>query len=101
VQFSLNGVIVRRALRRDGKSQPPTPMRQRAATQLSGEFVFVDSRYATMMLMAGMTPAFCAAQLGHSVGMLLETYAARAREVTGETGAGDLSRTHRSTNLSC
>lgn len=31
--------------------------------------------YATMMLMAGMTPAFCAAQLGHSVGMLLSTYA--------------------------
>lgn len=86
-------------------------MRQRAATQLSGEFVFVDPRYgtpwlderafrrsywtptlsalglryrkpyntrhsyATLMLMAGMTPAFCAAQLGHSVGMLLGTYA--------------------------
>jgi integrase len=31
--------------------------------------------YATMMLMASMTPAFCAAQLGHSVGMLLSTYA--------------------------
>jgi integrase len=30
--------------------------------------------YATMMLMAGMTPAFCAKQLGHSVGMLLGTY---------------------------
>ena len=29
--------------------------------------------YATRMLMAGMTPAFCAAQLGHSVGMLLNT----------------------------
>jgi integrase len=29
---------------------------------------------ATMMLMAGMTPAFCAKQLGHSVGMLLGTY---------------------------
>jgi integrase len=27
-----------------------------------------------MMLMAGITPAFCAAQLGHSVGMLLGTY---------------------------
>jgi len=86
-------------------------MRQRAATQLAGDFVFVDPRYgtpwfderafrrsywtptltalglryrkpyntrhsyATMMLMAGMTPAFCAAQLGHSVGMLLGTYA--------------------------
>jgi len=31
--------------------------------------------YATMMLMAGMTPAFCAKQLGHSVEMFLGTYA--------------------------
>jgi integrase len=31
--------------------------------------------YATVMLMAGMTPAFCAAQLGHSVEMFLTTYA--------------------------
>lgn len=31
--------------------------------------------YATMMLMAGMTPAFCARQLGHSVEMFLRTYA--------------------------
>lgn len=31
--------------------------------------------YATMMLMAGMTPAFCAKQLGHSVEMFLKTYA--------------------------
>lgn len=30
--------------------------------------------YATMMLMAGMTPAFCASQLGHSVEMFLTTY---------------------------
>jgi integrase len=30
--------------------------------------------YATMMLMAGMTPAFCAKQLGHSVEMFLRTY---------------------------
>lgn len=30
--------------------------------------------YATMMLMAGMTPAFCASQLGHSVEMFLRTY---------------------------
>ena len=28
-----------------------------------------------MMLMAGMTPAFCAKQLGHSVEMFLRTYA--------------------------
>jgi integrase len=31
--------------------------------------------YATMMLMAGMTPAFCARQLGHSVQVFLSTYA--------------------------
>lgn len=31
--------------------------------------------YATMMLMAGLTPAYCAAQLGHSVEMFLKTYA--------------------------
>jgi integrase len=31
--------------------------------------------YATSMLMAGMTPAFCARQLGHSVEMFLRTYA--------------------------
>lgn len=30
--------------------------------------------YATVMLMAGMTPAFCAKQLGHSVVMFLKTY---------------------------
>lgn len=31
--------------------------------------------YATMMLMAGMTPAFCARQMGHSVEMFLRKYA--------------------------
>jgi integrase len=31
--------------------------------------------YATAMLMVGMTPAFCAKQLGHSVEMFLRTYA--------------------------
>lgn len=30
--------------------------------------------YATAMLMAGMTPAFCAKQLGHSVEVFLNTY---------------------------
>jgi integrase len=30
--------------------------------------------YATMMLMAGMTPAFCARQMGHSVEQFLRTY---------------------------
>ncbi|CAG9253979.1 hypothetical protein BDI4_40068 [Burkholderia diffusa] len=32
-------------------------------------------RYATAMLMAGMTSAFCAKQLGYSIGMFLTTYA--------------------------
>lgn len=31
--------------------------------------------YATAMLMAGMTPAFCAKQMGHSVQVFLNTYA--------------------------
>jgi integrase len=31
--------------------------------------------YATMMLMAGLTPAFCAGQMGHSVDVFLRTYA--------------------------
>lgn len=31
--------------------------------------------YATQMLMAGMNPAFCAEQMGHSVEMFLKTYA--------------------------
>lgn len=31
--------------------------------------------YATMCLMAGMNPAFIVSQLGHSVEMLLSTYA--------------------------
>ncbi len=30
--------------------------------------------YATMMLMAGMNPAFCAKQLGHKIDMFLRTY---------------------------
>ena len=31
--------------------------------------------YATMCLMSGMNPAFIAAQLGHSIQILLSTYA--------------------------
>ena len=31
--------------------------------------------YATAMLMASMTPAFCAREFGHSVEMFLRTYA--------------------------
>jgi integrase len=45
--------------------------------------------YATMMLMAGMTPALCAAQLGHSVGMLLSTY---ARWLDGAHNAPEMRR---------
>jgi integrase len=40
--------------------------------------------YATMMLMASMTPAFCAGQMGHSVEIFLTTYAKWI------PGAGDL-----------
>ena len=40
--------------------------------------------YATMMLMAGMTPAFAAGQMGHSVEVFLGTYAKWI------SGAGDL-----------
>lgn len=35
----------------------------------------VRHTYATVMLMAGMNPAFCARQLGHSVEMFHRTYA--------------------------
>lgn len=100
-------------------------LRQRALTQLAGDFVFLDPRYgkpwteerafrrsywaptlkdpglryrrpyntrhscATMMLMSGMTPAFCAAQLGHSVGMPLSTC---ARWLDGEHNAMEMGR---------
>jgi integrase len=40
--------------------------------------------YATTMLMAGMAPAYCAGQLGHSVEIFLSTYA------TWLPGAGDV-----------
>jgi hypothetical protein len=42
-----------------------------------------------MMLMSGMTPAFCAAQPGHSVGMLLSTY---ARWLDGDHNAMEMGR---------
>jgi len=100
-------------------------LRQRALTQLAGNFVFLDPRYgkpwteerafrrsywaptlkalglryrrpyntrhsdATMMLMSGMTPAFCASQLGHSVGMLLSAY---ARWLDGAHNAMEMGR---------
>lgn len=45
--------------------------------------------YATMMPMSGMTPAFCASQLGHSVGMLPSTY---ARWLEGEHNDMEMGR---------
>ncbi|RVU45329.1 site-specific integrase [Rubrivivax rivuli] len=43
--------------------------------------------YATMMLMAGMRPAFCAKQLGHSIEMFLRTY---SRWISGEQDAREM-----------
>ena len=45
--------------------------------------------YATMMLMAGMRPAFCAKQLGHSVEMFFRTY---ARWIDGGQNALEMKR---------
>lgn len=45
--------------------------------------------YATAMLMAGMTPAFCARQLGHSVDTFLTTY---ARWLDGRQDAIEMAR---------
>lgn len=45
--------------------------------------------YATAMLMAGMTPAFCAKQLGHSVEMFLRTY---SRWVDGVRNDAEMAR---------
>ncbi|MHA6787432.1 site-specific integrase [Pseudomonas bijieensis] len=45
--------------------------------------------YATMCLMAGMNPAFIATQLGHSVQMLLSTY---ARWINSSTDCGELGK---------
>jgi integrase len=49
--------------------------------------------YATMMLMAGMAPAFCAKQLGHSVEMFLNTY---AKWVDGVSNDLEMQRLERS-----
>jgi len=48
--------------------------------------------YATMMLMAGLTPAYCAAQLGHSIEMFLTTY---AKWINGDRNAAEQSRLER------
>lgn len=45
--------------------------------------------YATMMLMAGLTPAYCAAQLGHSIEMFLTTY---AKWINGDRNALEQSK---------
>jgi len=45
--------------------------------------------YATMMLMAGMRPAFCAKQLGHSAEMFFRTY---AKWIDGEQNALEMKR---------
>ena len=45
--------------------------------------------YATAMLMAGMTPAFCARQLGHSVEMFLRTY---AKWIDGQRDDSEMAR---------
>lgn len=51
--------------------------------------------YATMCLMAGMNPAFIASQLGHSVQMLLSTY---ARWLSSSTDWNELGRLEKSIN---
>lgn len=53
--------------------------------------------YGTMMLMAGMTPAFCATQLGHSVEMFLRTY---AKWVDGGQNALEMGRLEAAPDLS-
>ncbi len=45
--------------------------------------------YATMMLMAGMTPAFCAGQMGHSVDVFLRTY---AKWIPGAADAAEMAK---------
>ena len=45
--------------------------------------------YATAMLMAGMTPVFCAKQLGHSVEIFLTTY---SKWVDGEQNELEMAR---------
>ena len=45
--------------------------------------------YATMMLMAGMAPAFCAGQMGHSVEIFHRTY---AKWIPGSADAGEMAK---------
>lgn len=48
--------------------------------------------FATMMLMAGLTPAYCASQLGHSVEMFLTTY---SKWINGDRNAVELAQLER------
>lgn len=55
--------------------------------------------YATMCLMAGMTPAFIATQLGLSVQVLLSTYARWMNSSTDWTEIGKLEQSLNGTKL--
>ena len=55
--------------------------------------------YATMCLMAGMNPAFIANQLGHSVQMLLSTYAKWLNSSTDWSELGKLENSMIGTKL--
>ncbi|MGV6396924.1 tyrosine-type recombinase/integrase [Pseudomonas caspiana] len=55
--------------------------------------------YATMCLMSGMNPAFIAAQLGHSVQVLLSTYAKWISSPSDWTELEKLNLTENGTNL--
>ncbi|MGD7150446.1 tyrosine-type recombinase/integrase [Ralstonia pseudosolanacearum] len=52
--------------------------------------------YATIMLMAGMTPAFCAKQLGHSVEMFLKRY---TKWIDGDQDAREMARLEASLSI--
>lgn len=52
--------------------------------------------YATMMLMAGMRPAFCAGQMGHSVEVFLRTY---AKWIPGAGDLAEMAKLESSLNL--
>jgi integrase len=54
--------------------------------------------YATVMLMAGMTPAFGAKQMGHSIQMFLTTY---AKWIDGGQNAVEMQRLEANLSLDC
>ena len=65
-----------------------TPILKRLGVRYRRPYCMRHS-YATMMLMAGMNPAFCAKQLGHSVEMFHRTY---ARWIDGDRNALEMGR---------